>query len=425
LRIPESLRALRSENFRRYYIGQAVSMIGTWVQSVAVMWLAYRISGSTVFTGFVGFLMGAPHLLLGPFAGVLGDRVDRKKLLFSVLALMALQSVALAVLTSQDLITMPLLAALVLLAGIANTFEIPTRQSIYLQLLDRREDLPNAIALNSMLMNGTRLIGPSIGGLLIAAFDETVCFALNAISYLAVLGALATVRIQPQAARAPSNPLADLAEGWRYAMGNLPIRRMLFTLAAVSFAISPYTTLMPAMAVRVFGEGSELVGMFIGAVGMGAFISAITLARRNSVRGLGRWIPLSAMAAGLGSIGFGVSHSVPLSVLLMTITGAGMFMASAAVNTILQTVVDDDKRSRVMSYYTMFFIGAAPFAHMCGGWLANQIGVQATFIVGGAIALFTGLAFHAQLGAFRVALRPAYVSRGIIPASEESTPRNS
>ena len=418
--IPESLRALRSPNFRRYYAGQAVSMIGTWIQSVAVMWLAYRISGSTVFTGLVGFLMGTPHIVFGPFAGVLGDRVDRRTLLVAVLVIMALQSVALAVLTSQGWITMPLLAALVLVAGIANAFETPTRQSIFVQLIERREDLPNAIALNSMLMNGTRLVGPSIGGLLIAAFDESVCFALNALSYLAVLGALATVRIRERAARAASHPLHDLAEGWRYAMGSLPIRRMLLTLGAVSFAISPYTTLMPAMAVRIFGEGSELVGLFIGAVGLGAFASALTLATRKTVRGLGRWIPLSAAAAGLGSIGFGVSRSVPLSAMLMVITGAGMFMASASCNTILQTIVDDDKRSRVMSYYTMFFIGAAPFAHLAAGWLANHIGVQATFIVGGTLALAAGLAFHAQLPAFRAALRPAYVTRGIIPASEPS-----
>jgi MFS family permease len=414
------LRALGSPNFRRYYTGQAISMIGTWMQSVAVMWLAYRLSGSTVFTGFVGFLMGMPHLVLSPFAGVLGDRVNRRKLLIAVLSAMALQSVLLAVLTSRNLMTLPLLAALVLFAGICNAFEIPTRQSIFVQMLEKREDLPNAIALNSMLMNGTRLIGPSIGGLVIAAFGETACFTVNAVSYIAVLAALFTIRVQQQAVRAHTHPLADLAEGWRYAMGSLPIRRMLFTLGIVSFAISPYTTLMPAMAVRIFGQGSELVGLFIGAVGLGAFLSAASLARRKSVRGLGRWIPLAAVGAGLGSVGFGISHSVPLSAALMTLTGMGMFMASASVNTILQTIVDDDKRSRVMSYYTLFFIGVAPVAHICAGWLAEHFGVQLTFIVGGAIALFAGLAFFSQLEAFRAALRPAYVSRGIIDSDRNA-----
>jgi MFS family permease len=399
------MRALRSPNFRRYYAGQAVSMVGTWVQSVAVMWLAYRLSGSTLYTGLIGFLASVPHLVLSPFAGVLGDRVNRRKLLIAVLALLALQSVALAVLTGSGLITMGQLAFLVVFAGICNAFETPTRQSIFVQMLERREDLPNAIAMNSMLMNGTRLIGPSIGGLLIAAFDETVCFALNAASYLAVLVALRSIRVQRRPARPPSHPLADLAEGWRYAMGMLAVRRMLFVLAAVSFSISPYSTLMPALAVRIFGQGSELVGLFIGAVGLGALVSAITLARRNSVRGLGRWIPIAAGMAGLGSIGFGVSHSIVLSALLMMMAGFGMFMVGAACNTILQSIVDDDKRSRVMSYYTMFFIGVAPFGHFAAGWLADKAGVQLTFIVGGAVALLAALAFAAQLRTFRAALQ--------------------
>ena len=393
-------------------------MVGTWVQSVAVMWLAYRLSGSTVYTGLVGFLASVPHLVLSPFAGVLGDRVNRRKLLIAVLALLALQSTALAVLTGLEAITLPQLALLVLFAGVCNAFETPTRQSIFVQMLERREDLPNAIAMNSMLMNGTRLVGPSIGGLLIAAFDETVCFALNALSYSAVLVALIGIRVQRRPERAPSHPLADLAEGWRYAMGALPIRRMLFTLAAVSFAISPYTTLMPALAVRIFGQGSQLVGLFIGAVGLGALVSAITLARRRSVRGLVRWIPIAAGVAGVGSIGFGMSHWVPLSALLMTMAGFGMFMVGAGCNTILQSIVDDDKRSRVMSYYTMFFIGVAPFGHFAAGWLADKVGVQLTFIAGGAIAVLTALAFAFQLPAFRAALRPVYESRGIIPHSK-------
>lgn len=425
MQYPESLRALRSPVFRRYYMGQAVSMIGTWVQSVATMWLAYRLTNSTVYTGIVGLLMGTPHLLLSPFAGVVGDRVNRRKLLITVLCLMALQSLVLALLTGLELITIPLLLALVLIGGICNAFEIPTRQSIFLQMLDKREDLPNAIALNSMLMNGTRLIGPSIGGVLIAAFGETLCFSLNALSYAAVIGALFTVRVQRRPERQPTAVLQDLAEGWRYAMGSLPIRRMLFTLAAVSFAISPYTTLMPALVVRIFGEGSELVGIFIGAVGLGAFISALTLATRKSIRGLGRWIPLAAVAAGLGMIGFGISHSIPVSAVLMVVTGSGMFMTSAACNTILQSIVDDDKRSRVMAYYSMFFIGAAPFGHFAAGWLAEHAGVQLTLIACGATALFAGLIFWMRMRSWREALRPVYIERGIIPASEESSPGNS
>lgn len=418
--LPHSLRALGSRNFRRYYTGQAVSMIGTWIQSVALMWLAYRLSDSTWFTGLVGFLQSVPHLFLAPFAGVLGDRVNRRTLLMTVLSLLALQSTVLAVLAGTHLITLPQLAALALLAGILNAFETPTRQSIFVQLLDRREDLPNAIALNSMLMNGTRLIGPSIGGLLIAISSETVCFALNAASYFAVVGALWYVHLPPRDARAPSHPLADLAEGWRYALGMLPVRRMLFTLALVSFAISPYSTLMPAMAVKIFGEGAGLVGIFIGAVGLGAFISAVTLARRTSLRGLARWLPASAIIAGLGSFGFGLSTNVYASVFLMMMAGFGMFMTGATCNTIIQSVVDEEKRSRVMSYYTMFFIGIAPFGHYLAGWLAEHVGVRVTFMLGGGLALVTGVVFALQLPTFRTHLRVAYVTRGIIPASEDT-----
>jgi len=418
--LPHSLRALGSRNFRLYYSGQAVSMLGTWVQSIAVMWLAYRLSGSTAFTGLIGFLHSAPHLFIGPFAGVLGDRVSRRKMLMTVLALLAVQSLTLAVLAGLKLITMPQLAALALFSGLCNAFETPTRQAFFVQILDRREDLPNAIALNSILMNGTRLIGPSIGGLLIALTDETVCFALNAVSYAAVLAALYRVRVpHARVPRPPSHPLADLAEGWRYAMGFLPVRRMLFTLGAVSVAVSPYSTLMPAIAVRTFHQGAELVGLFVGAVGLGAVISAIFLARRPSVVGLVKWIAISGVVAGLGAIGFCFSRWVALSAVFMMMAGFGMFMTGACCNTILQTIVDDEKRGRVMSYYTMFFIGTSPIGHIGGGWLAEHIGAPLTFFVGGAIALFTGLLFAWQMPTFRAHLRPVYVTRGIIPASND------
>ena len=418
--LPHSLRALGSPNFRRYYIGQAVSMVGTWVQSVALMWLAYRLSGSTWFTGLVGFLQSAPHLVLAPFAGVLGDRVSRRKVLIIVLSLLTVQSALLALLSGMGIITMEELAALALFAGVCNAFETPTRQSIFVQLIERREDLPNAIALNSMLMNGTRLIGPSIGGLIIAASSETVCFALNAVSYLAVVGALLGLHVQRRPARARTHPLADLAEGWRYAMGMLPVRRMLFALAAVSFSISPYATLMPAMAVRVFGQGSALVGLFIGAVGLGALLSAVTLARRPSVRGLGKWIPVAAVVAGMGALGFGLSRNVVLSTVFMMMAGFGMFMTGAACNTILQSLVDEEKRSRVMSYYTMFFIGVAPIGHYLAGWLAEHIGVADTFMVGGVLSVLTGALFAWQMPTFRSHLRLVYVSRGIIAASDDT-----
>ena len=398
-------------------------MIGTWVQSIAVMWLAYRLTGSTWFTGVIGFLSSAPYLFLAPFAGVLGDRVSRRKMLMTVLALLGVQSTVLAVLSGTHLINPWQLAALALFAGVCNAFETPTRQAFFVQLLDRREDLPNAIALNSMLMNGTRLLGPSIGGLIIASLGETACFTLNAVSYIAVLWALFYVHV-PQAGtpRPPSHPLADLAEGWRYAMEFLPTRRMLFTLAAISISISPYATLMPAIAVETYREGPELVGLFVGAVGLGAVTSAVFLARRPSVAGLGKWIAISGVVAGVGAGGFAFSRWIPLSVVCMMMAGFGMFMTGACCNTILQTVVDDEKRGRVMSYYTMFFIGSAPIGHFGGGWLAEHIGAPLTFLVGGLIALATGIVFALQMPSFRAHLRPVYITRGIIPASTGVAP---
>lgn len=421
--LPHSLRALESRTFRRYYIGQAVSMIGTWVQSVTLMWLAYRLSGSTGFTGLVGFLNSVPYLVLSPVAGVLGDRLPRRKILITVLTLLMLQSTTLAVLTGLHLMTLPALAFLALFAGVCNAFETPTRQSFYVQLLDKKEDLVNAIALNSILMNGSRLVGPSIGGLLIAAVGETACFAVNAFSYLAVLAALLGIRVvhrKPE--RAASHPLTDLKEGWRYAMGFLPVRRMLFMLGVVSFSIAPYTTLMPAIAVKTFHQGAELVGLFIGAVGLGAMVSAVSLARRSTIRGLVKWIGIAAMAAGLGAIGFSFSRTEWASAVLMMMAGFGMFLTGAASNTIIQSIVDETMRSRVMSYFTMFFIGSAPIGHFAAGWLAEGIGAPSTFLVGGCISLAAGVVFLSQLKTFRAHLRPVYIKRGIIPASDEGPP---
>ena len=418
--LPHSLRALASPNFRIYYAGQAVSMIGSWVQSLALMWLAYSLSGSTWFTGLVGFLNSVPYLVLSPFAGVLGDRLDRRHILMTVLALLFLQSTALAILSGFGVLTMAQLAALALFAGVANSFETPTRQSFFVQLLDNREDLPNAIALNSVLMNGARLVGPSIGGLVIAAWGETACFAINAATYLVVLAALRHARaVRPAPARAPSHPLADLADGWRYAMGFVPIRRMLLLLATLSVTVGAYSTLMPAIAVKTFGEGARLVGLFIGAVGLGAVIAAVGLARRHSVRGLAKWIGLSSIAAGLGAAGFCFSRSVPLSALLMAVSGFGMFMTAASCNTIVQSVVDEDKRGRVMSYYTMFFIGSLPLGHLAAGALAERIGAPYTFLAGGILCALAGAAFTWRLPSFREHLRPAYVARGIIPPTGE------
>jgi MFS family permease len=234
-----------------------------------------------------------------------------------------------------------------------------------------------------------------------------------------VLGALLTIHIVPKP-RPPSHPLHDLAEGWHYVTGWLPARRMLATLALVSFSISPYATLMPAIAVKTFGEGAELVGHFIGVVGLGAVIAAVSLARRTHVRGLSRWIGYGALIAGVGAVGFGLSRNVWLSYPMLMLEGFGMFLTGAAVNTILQTVVEEEKRSRVLSYYTMCFIGSAPLGHFSAGWLAEHVGAPWTFVAGGLLSMFAGILFMARFGSFRTHLRDMYISRGIIPSPENA-----
>jgi MFS family permease len=419
LPLPDALRALRYQNFRTYYAGQAVSMIGTWVQSIANTWLAYKLSGSTAISGLVGFMGHIPMLVVAPFAGVMGDRFDKRRILFWVQCLLIVQSVTLAVLVGFQVLTVPLLVTLVFMIGLLNAVETPTRQSFFVQLIDNRADLPNAIALNSVLMNATRLIGPAMGGLLIASTSETMCYVVNAILTVAVLVSLVKIRFPaPKEGAEPREAksfVTDLFDGWRYAFGFPVIRALLATIAVISFTISPYVSLMPAIVVQSFKGGSELVGYFIASVGLGAFIGALRLAARKSMVGLAKWIAIAAAVAGLATIGFALSRIVPVSMLCMAVLGFGFITAGASINTILQSIVDDDKRSRVVALYTAAFIGSAPLGHLASGWLAELIGASHTFLINGLICLAAGIVFATQLQRFRNALRPIYIERGIIP----------
>lgn len=417
--LPDALRALRHPNFRTYFTGQAISMIGTWVQSIANTWLAYHLSGSTAISGLVGFMGHIPMLVIAPFAGVMGDRFDKRRILFWVQCLLIVQSVTLAVLVGFKLLTVPLLVALVFMIGLLNAVETPTRQSFFVQLIGDRADLPNAIALNSVLMNATRLVGPAMGGLLIATTSETVCYIVNAVLTIAVLVSLTKIHFPAPAADAPVREatgfLADLMDGWRYAFGFPVIRALLMTIAVISFTISPYVSLMPAIVVQGFGGGSDLVGYFIAAVGLGAFIGALRLAARKSMVGLAKWIAIAAVVAGAATVGFSLSRIVWVSLLCMAVLGFGFITAGATINTILQSIVDDDKRSRVVSLYTAAFIGAAPLGHLASGALAEVIGAPRTFMINGVVCFGAGLIFAWQLQRFRNALRPIYIERGIIP----------
>jgi MFS family permease len=426
MQFPYALRALRHQNFRRYYVGQAISQIGSWMQSVAIMWLTYRLSGSTGATGTVGFLAMIPYLFITPIAGALSDRVSRRKLLMTVQTILFFHAATLATLTWFGYMTVPLLGAFAFVQGILSAVEVTTRHSFFAQLIEDKQDLPNAIALNSANINATRLMGPAFGGVLIAAVGEAACFGINAISYLAVVFQLR--RISPRdIKRAPSGQslLADLAEGWRIALSSPVILPLVLIVGIVSFTINPYSILMPAIAVETFGKGAELHGLFVSAVGIGALTGAILLASRQSVRGLSRWILATASLAAIGAIGFSLLAPLKitwLSMLAMACVGMGIMGTSASVNTIIQTVVDDEKRGRVVSVYSTFFTGAVPLGHLSAGWLAQHIGAPRAYLVCGILCAIAVVIYAFNQKRLRLHLRDIYIERGIIPQSELPPP---
>jgi MFS family permease len=416
-----ALRALRSRNYRLFFTGQTISLIGTWMTRVATSWLVYRLTRSPVLLGLSSFAGQVPAFFLGPLAGVWVDRWDRHRTLVWTQVLSMLQSFALAALALAHIITIWEIILLALAQGLINAFDMPARQSFVIQMVESREDLGNAIALNSSMVNATRLIGPAIAGVLIAAVGEGYCFLTDGVSYIAVIVSLLAMRITvPQARRRPgserpSRVLAELEEGWNYVRNSVPIRSLLLLLALTSLVGMPYTVLMPIFASRILHGGAHTLGFLMAASGAGALVSAMLLAIRKSVLGLGRMIPLSAAIFGASLIAFSLSHQFWLSLLLMPFTGFGLMQQMAATNTILQTIVDDTKRGRVMAYYAMAFQGMAPFGSLLGGVVAARIGAPATLAVGGAICLAGSLGFARQLPTIRNFIRPIYRQLGILP----------
>ncbi|HEX9011164.1 MAG TPA: MFS transporter [Holophagaceae bacterium] len=411
-----ALRALKFRNYRLFFGGQSLSLIGTWMTRIAMSWLVYRLTGSAFLLGLAGFASQIPTFVLGPFAGVWVDRLDRHRVLVVTQVLSMLQSFALAALALPHRITVAEILWLSVFQGVVNAFDMPARQAFLHQMVERREDLPNAIALNSSMVNGSRLIGPSLAGLVIAGFGEGWCFFIDGVSYMAVIASLLLMEVRvPQVRRAAESVTAELREGWRYVAGSAPVRNILLLLALVSFVGMPYTVLMPVFATRVLGGGAHTLGFLMGASGLGALGSAAWLASRKSVRGLLRVIPTVAAVFGAGIIAFGFSRWLPLSLALLLFTGFGMMQQMAASNTILQTVADEDKRGRVMSYYAMAFQGTMPFGSLIAGWAADRIGAPATLAIGGGLCLAGAAWFVSRLGEVRRALRPVYTRLGIIP----------
>jgi MFS family permease len=410
------LRSLRYRNYRLFFIGQGTSVLGTWMQSAALSWLVYRITGSALFLGIVAFASQVPTFIIAPFAGALADRWNRHRMVSAVQSVAMLQAAILAVLVIMHVITTWEIIVLSIFSGIIGGFDIPSRQAFVYELIDRPEDLSNAIALNSMLFNGARMIGPPIAGFIIAAANEGVCFAINAASYIAIIVALGYMSLPPRSIAIHNGPvLAGIKDGVTYSYRFVPIRMILLMLAFVGLVGMPYAVLLPIFAKDVLGGGSATYGFLLGAVGVGALCGAIFLASRKSIRGLGRILVIAVCIFGGGVIAFSFSTVFWFSLVMLVLTGFGMMVQMASVNTILQTIVDDDKRGRVMSLYTMAFMGMAPLGSLLAGSVAHSLGAPATLQISGLLCVIAGIVFGSKLPKLRKWIHPVYVRKGIIP----------
>ena len=418
-------RALRHPNFRLFFMGQGISLIGTWMQMIATSWLVYRLSHSAWWLGMSTFVSRIPSVVLTPMAGVLVDRFDRRRIVIAAQVLAAVQAALLAILCLSGTVQVWHVIALGALLGISNAFDVPARQSLIIHLVDDRDDLSNAIALNSSMFNSARLVGPAIAGALTAAAGEGVCFLLNALSYIAVIWALLAMRLPPQERPENANQpmLRGLAEGCRYVWSMHPIRILIGLIALASLMGTPYMVLLPKYASEFLHAGSSGFGWLMGASGVGALAGAFYLAGRRSVVGLERIIPCATVSFSLGLISLSYSRSFALSWLLMVITGGSMMVQMASCNTMLQTIVDDDKRGRVMSLYALSFMGTAPLGGLMAGQLGEWLGVPHTILVGGLVTLIVGLTFLSQSEAFSAKVRPMFVDKGLLadPLVEEQS----
>ncbi len=390
------------------------------MQQVALGWLVYRLTNSALLLGLVSFAGQFPTFLLTSLAGVLADRWHRLRLLIVIQTLSALQASVLAVLTLTGHIAFWHIFVLSICMGAITAFDVPTRQSLVVDMLDKREDLGNAIALNSFMFNSARLVGPSIAGLLLSVTSEGVCFLLNALSFIAVIGALAAMRI-PQQVKSTREQriLHGLKEGYRYVFGFAPIRYILINLALLSLMGMPYSVLMPIFAKDILGGGPHTLGFLVAMSGVGALLSAVYLASRKSVLGLGKIIGVSSGIFGFGLVFFALSRHVPLSLVLSVCTGFGFMGVITSTNTILQTISEEDKRGRVMSLYAMAFMGMTPFGSLILGALAGKIGAPNAVIIGGIVCIISSYYFLSRLPIIRKMIRPIYLEKGIL---QESSP---
>jgi MFS family permease len=422
-RIP-FLRALANRNYRLYFGGQLVSLSGTWIQQTAMTWVVYLLRDSSFILGIVGFAGQIPGFFLAPLAGVLSDRWNRHRLLVITQASSMIQAFIMAFLAATGLLTVEWIIGLSLFLGFINAFDMTARQAFMTDMVESRSDLANAIALNSSMVNGTKLLGPALAGPLLGWLGAAWCFFLNGLSFLAVLAALLAMRLPPR-----SHPVRhrrvwhNLVEGFQYAFGFAPIRSILLLLALTSLLGFPFTVLMPLYARDIFHGGPEVLGLLLAAQGVGALAGALYLAARKTILGLGIRIAFSPAVLGLGLIGFSYTGSLWLALILLVVTGVAMMVQMASSNTILQTIVEEDKRGRVMSFYAMAFLGMAPFGTLLIGWLAEPevLGTFLTLRLAGLCCIAGSVAFLFNLRELRAHVRPIYRQMGILPAESVET----
>jgi MFS family permease len=415
------LRALRHRNYRLFFIGQSISLVGTWMTRLAATWLLWRLTHSVEMLGLLGFAGQVPTFLFAPVAGVWVDRLNRHSLLVATQVLAMLQAFTLAALVLSGNIVVWEIFALQLLLGLINAFDMPARQSLLIDLIEDRADLPNAVALNSSMVNGARLIGPSIAGLLIAWVGEGWCFLADGVSYLAVIASLLVMRVslKPRAVKG-KRVLHDLSDGLRHAFGFAPIRAILLLLALLGLAGMPYRVLMPVIAAQTLHGGPHTLGFLMAAMGGGALIGALYLASRSTVLGLGRLIPYAVAIFGVSLVGVGLSRWLPLSLLLMFTMGVGFMVHLAASNTLIQTLVREEMRGRVMALYLMAFMGTATFGSLLAGVVAAAMGAPLTLVGGGMVCLGGAVVFWFKLPRLREQVRPIYIEKGILPGVAET-----
>jgi MFS family permease len=404
MKLPATLRALQYRNFQLFFSGQLISLIGTWMQIVAQSWLVYRLTGSSVMLGAIGFCSQIPVFLLAPVGGIVADRYNRQKVVIATQTASMLLALALAVLTLSGTVRIPHIFILSALLGVVNAFDIPARQAFIVEMVGK-PDLMNAIALNSSMFNASRVVGPAIAGILVARIGEGWCFFCNGVSYVAVIAGLMLMRVAPLTRDSSGSPLRNLVEGFRYVAGNLPVRALLGLLAVVSIAGMPYMVLMPIFADRILHGGAAALGSLLGATGIGALAGALMLASRRDLQGFGRGAAAAAALFGISLLGFSFSRTYGLSLGILAVAGFAVMVQMGTTNTLIQSVVPDPLRGRVMSIYSMMFMGMVPFGSLLAGWGADRFGSPTTVAAGGAISIAAAGAFTLFLPQVRVETR--------------------